>query len=348
MDLPESPFYLFGMCGRRKLLYRSGRLLDAFSGEQLASWDVISESIQPAQYRVWLRTRGHGEAAIVEDEEGVWLEEGGGRSCLTAGRVNLPAFAGHPHEPVLRAAHQEVLINIVAGRPVPNLLAYPRPWYRDAAMMAMCLERTGNLHLIADWVRSLRECFDRNNAGVCEADNLGQVLYLISLVSGRHHPLVTKVLKTVPRFRRGRHVVGLTDSAEHAVYQTKWLKFGLRALGLDDPYEIPAEFDSYSALFWMDYRQAHVPGEPFGQQSKDNYPYLGWAEAHFHGRPPPAPVDPRRYPLTWEAHASQARYERMGIISDEHVRRRIAAPHAWHAAEIFLYYCGCHARAVFA
>jgi hypothetical protein len=343
MKLPECPFYLFGMGNRRKLLYRSGRLLDALTGEVLRSWEAISESIQPASYRVWLRTRDHAEVAIFEDAAGVWLDDGGRRSCLTAGRVNLPQFQDHPYAPVLRAAHQEVLVNVLAGRPLPNLLVYRRPWYRDAAMMAMCLEKTGNLHLLARWVDSLREPFDRNNAGACEADNLGQALYLISLVSGRHHPLAGTILKTVPRFRRGRHVVGLTDSAERPAYQTKWLKFGLRALGLDDPYQVPEVFDAYSCLFWMDFTDAHVPGEPLGNGSKADYPYLAWAEAHFLRRPPPAPAEANRYPLSWEARASQARYEGMGIVSPEYVQRRIAAPHAWAAAEIFLYFWDLHA-----
>ena len=337
MKLPECPFYLFGMGNRRKLLYRSGRLVDVFTGELLRSWEVISESIQPAGYRVWLRTRDHSEVVICEDADGVWLDEGGRRARLTAGGVNLPQFEDHPCAPLLRAAHQEVLINIVNGLPLPNLLVYRRPWYRDAAMMLMCLEKTHNLHLVADWVLGLREPFDRNNAGACEPDNLGQALYMISLVAGNWHPLAPTILRTIPRFLRGRHIVGLTDSAEHPVYQTKWLKFGLRALHLEDACEIPAGFDSYSALFWMDYRDAHVPGEPFERRSKECYPYLEWAEAHFHGWDHPAPAAAGRYPLTWESQSSEADFAKMAVVSEEYVSRRTAAPHAWAAAEMFLY-----------
>lgn len=338
MKPPDRAFYLFGMGNRRKLLYRAGRVVDVFRAETLRSWHVAEERIVPTEYRVDLRIRAGREVRIFEDGQGVWLEQAGRRDRLTAGRVNLPRFEGHPHAPLLRAAHQEVLVNVVAGRPVPNLLAYRRPWYRDAAMMCMCLETTGNLHLAAEWIRSLREPFDRNNAGACEPDNLGQALYMISLAEGAHHPLVPAILHTIPRFARGRHIAGSTDSAEHAVYQTKWLKFGLRALGLEDPYEIPAVFDPYSALFWMGFRDAHVPGEPFRPQSKDSYPYLAWAEAHFHGWPAPAGMDAGRYPLTWEARASQADCARMGLLREEYVAGRIACPHAWHAAEVFLYY----------
>jgi hypothetical protein len=48
----------------------------------------------------------------------------------------------------------------------------------------------------------------------------------------------------------------------------------------------------------------------------------------------------RDYPLTWEQHASQARYEGMKIVAEEFVRQRLAAPHTWHAAEVFLYLTG--------
>jgi hypothetical protein len=41
--------------------------------------------------------------------------------------------------------------------------------------------------------------------------------------------------------------------------------------------------------------------------------------------------------LTWERHASQARYEGMARIHPEYVRSSLAAPHTWHAAEAFLY-----------
>jgi hypothetical protein len=201
----------------------------------------------------------------------------------------------------------------------------------------MCLEKTGDLHLVEDWIRTLREPFDRNNAGNCEPDNLGQALYLISLVSDESHPLVGKVLKAVPEFKRRDHIVGITDGAEHPVYQTKWLKYGLQHLGLDDPYEVPEVYDAYSALFWMDYREWHVDGPGFDERAKGLYPYLGWAEMHFHRRMPEVAFAQDRYPLTWEAHASAANYERMSVICGEYVEQKVCAPHAWHAAEMFLY-----------
>ena len=354
-------FALFGMGARRKLLYRDGQLLDALSGELLREWSVAAAEHEPGEYRVTLDLRGGGQVAIWEDEAATWLSEGGEAQRLSEGRVNLPRFGAHPQARLLRRLHHELLVNIVPAGPVPNLLVYAKPWYRDAALVAMCLQRTGNLHLLADWIAGLREPFDGNNGGNCEPDNLGQLLYMVSLVAPRSagkveggkgaggHPLVPEILAAAEGFRRGDHIVGLTDGAEHPAYQTKWLKFGLRALGLPDPWVIPEVYDSYSALFWMDYRDEHVAGERFASEGATLYPYLAWAGAHFHGWPPPSLVPPlggesgglEVFPLTWEAHASEADYSRMAIVGPEYAQQRISVPHTWHAAEMFLYALDC-------
>jgi hypothetical protein len=239
---------------------------------------------------------------------------------------------------VMRVLHQELLVNVTPTGPVPNFLVYPRPWYRDGAMMALAFRRTGNLDLIRDWILSLREPCDRNNAGENEADNLGQALFLVSLVSDTNHPLVAKIQAELPKFvvqqEQAKFIRGRSDFAEHPVYQTKWLKYGLRALGLPDEFTIPLIADGYSALFWMDYHEAYVPGRD--SDDRVNYPYLGWACDHFHHQQR-SPISDRDYPLTWEAKASQARYQGMALVSDEFVQQRLSAPHTWHAAEALLY-----------
>ena len=228
--------------------------------------------------------------------------------------------------------HQEILVNIVDGRPLPNYMVYSKPWYRDGAMVAMVLKETGNLDLIRDWVLRLREPFDRNNGGVEEADNPGQVLYLASLFTDRAHPIVKAALEALPRFQTEDYLSGPTDFSKHPVYQTKWAKFGLAALGLQDPYHIPPLADSYSSLFWWASKGEHVP---MPSKPSLDYPYLTWAEDHFHGTRA-GPVGNRDYPLTWEARASQARYEGMRSLSPDYTRLKLAAPHTWHAAEMFL------------
>ena len=339
-------FMLFGMApARRKLVYaQSGRLLDAMTLEVIRSWKPAQEHLDPSEYRVELNTDDGALIIIEEDEGGVWLEERGDRAALTKGsRVHLPRFAGHPYAPWLRALHMELLVNLMPFGPVPNLWVYPRPWYRDAAMVLMCLQRTGNLSLLEPWVMGLSKVWDRNNSSEPEADNLGQVLYMLSLFGTHSHPLVKKILDAAAASRRGDHIVGRSDHAEHPVYQTKWLKFGLRALGMDDPYRIPSVFDSYSAIFWMDYRGDHVDGARFSQRTLALYPYLNWAEAHFYDAAPPEPLGELHAPLTREGSASEAEHWRLnqlaagGIIPAEQAQNHLCTPHTWHAAEMFLY-----------
>lgn len=329
-------YQLFGMGLRRKLLYQAGRLRDALSGEVLHTWNVRNEEFRPATYRVDLET-SEGPVSIREDEEAVWLHRRGGDEALTRAPVKLPDFEPHPHAALLRVLHAELLINTMPWGPVPNLWVYPRPWYRDAAMMALAFEHTSNVAVIEDWIEGLTVPFDFNNRGE-EPDNLGQTLYLAGLTSGQRHPVVAKTLKEAEKFRRGDHLFGLTDYGEHPVYQTKWLKFGLRRLGLDDPWRIPLVPDSYSALFWMDYRDQHVPGPRFGAGPLPRYPYLNWAEAHFHDEPPPEPLPSAdAFPLTREVASSAGNYSRMRLVSDAWAAARWSSPHTWHGVEIFLY-----------
>jgi acetyl esterase/lipase len=339
-ELPEVPFFLFGMGPRTKLLYKDGALTDVASGETVERWNVEKEIILPPDYAVVIDTIDGGRIRVVEDEQGVWVEQSENRRAVagTDKPVRLPAFADCRYPQVLRVLHQELLVNVIDGNPVPNHFVYPKPWYRDGAMMALCFEATGNLEVIRDWVLGLREPYDRNNNGETEADNLGQALYLISLFSDRNHPLVAKVLEEFPRFEvdgpDGKYIKGRSDFAEHPAYQTKWAKYGLEALGLADPYVVPHVQDSYSALFWMDYKDTYVRGKD--ADNKGPYPYLGWACDHFHGTKT-SPISNRDYPLTWEQRASQADYEGMKIVSEEYTDERLAAPHTWHAAEVFLY-----------
>lgn len=336
--LPETPFFLFGAGPRRKLLYLNGALTDALTGELVEMWDIATHQIIPAKYTVRIFEKDEREWRIHEDAEGVWIcDDRGRRQTVATGHVNLPTFQGHPFAEFLRVLHFEILTALVDGRPLPNPLAYHRPQYRHAAMICMVLARTNNLPLVWDWIDSLRDPFDRNNGSLCEPDNLGQVLYMISLATGASHPLVETILARAEKMAHDGYLTGPTDFTEHPVYQTKWLKFGLRSLGLDDPFRIPEVADSYSSLFWMAYRDRHVDTGRLNGLIRQNQPQLGWAEAHFHGDPPPMDLCSRVYPLTWEAGATRADHEGLAVISHDYVRDQLCAPHGGHAAEMFLY-----------
>ncbi len=332
--LPAVEFFLFGMGSRDKFIYAKGQLRNAVTGRVVQEWEVAEEVISPASYTVAIKTKDGKVAFISEDEEAVWVESDGNKGALSKGAVKLPEFKGRKHRLVLRVLLQELLVNVVDGRPVPNFLVYEKPWYRDAAMMAMAFEKTDNLPVIKNWILGLREPYDQNNKGETEADNLGQGLYLVSLVSDKSHPLVPSIQKEFAQFEQKDRIDGRTDYAAHPVYQTKWAKFGLKSLGLDDPYTVPKQKDSYATLFWWAYREADGAGQQL--LADDLYPYLGWASSHYAGKKF-GKLSDRDYPLTWEARASVAKYDGMKRIGPEYVEARTCAPHTWHAAEAFLY-----------
>ena len=333
----EQPFYLFGMGNREKFIYRNG-VLTALSGRAEQRFEVAKEQILADRYEVRLTLKNGDTVRLYENEQGFYAEQDGQTRCLTEGALCLPTFAGHPQEMLLRILHHEILFSVKDGKPYPNILVYNTPWYRDSAMIAMVLKETGNLSLIKEWVLSLRECYDRNNKGNCEPDNIGQALYLISLVSDANHPLVATLVDEARRlWQEGEgQLSGLVDYAPHPVYAAKWLKFGLSALGLDSDWvTIPAVADDYSPLFWMAYRDEHVtiPRRAYDQ----NYPYLWWAEQHFYGETVADSYTEVSYPATNETNASEADYEGIRVLSENYADQRNASPHTWHGAEMFLY-----------
>ncbi|GAB3038899.1 hypothetical protein GCM10027185_47140 [Spirosoma pulveris] len=337
-ELPDLKFFLFGMGDRLKLIYRNGRLLNALTGNIEEQWSVKEEVIVPSAYLVHLVLADGQIVQIREDETGVWLLQPTKRPRLIPGtrsRLSLPRFADKRFGSVLRVLHQELLINIIDGRPVPNFLVYQKPWYRNAALMGMVLHETNNLPLIQDWIMAIRDPFDCNNRGIAEADNLGEVLFLVSLVSDKTHPVVQMALDSVSRFRKETHILGQTDSNEHPVYQTKWLKYGLKSLNLPDPYVIPEQYDSYSSLFWYAYTNEHVDGKKFDDASGINRPCLGWAEDHFYHEKRGI-LGNLDYPLSWEQKASDAHYPGMTVLDKDLVKQKLAFPHTRHAAEMFL------------
>lgn len=336
VQLPADRFFLFGMGGRQKYVYQKGKLFLLPQWQEVAAFPVQKEEFYPDRYRVELTLTDQSKVLLAEDEREFFMESADGHISFSGGSLVLPDFEPSPHAKALRVLLHEVLFNIVDGKPLPNLFVYSRPWYRDGAMMAMVLQKTGNLHVIRDWILSLTECFDRNNAGNREPDNLGQALYLISLVSDAGHPLVKKLVEQAREIYKDGILQGEIDHGYHPVYAAKWLKYGLAALQMDtDWIDIPEVEDNYSPLFWMDYQDALTPTPR--REYDENYPYLWWAEQHFYKMP----VDPQylqeAYPMTHETNASEAEYEGIRRLCAEYARKKNASPHTWHAAEMFLY-----------
>ncbi len=342
--LPPVEFYLFGMGNRTKYIFNKGSLINIQTGLPAGHWAYDSVKIIPNEYTVMLFRAAGKFIRITEDENGVWIYDRGKPQLLpgTASHVSLPVFNGNRYDQILKVLHQEILINIVDSQPLPNLFVYRKPWRRVAAMMAMCLAKTGNLDLIRTWFFGISDPYDHNNGHASghpenEADNLGESLYLISLFEDKNYPLVQKVMDEEKVFEiysdSIMYIRGRTDFQEVPVYQTKWLMFGLKCLGVKNNFSLPLIPDNYSSLFWWDFKDFNIEGDC---SINDNYPYIEWARDHFYGWEK-GMISNRDYPLTWEREANEADYGEMSVIDSSYVQLHLAVPHSGQAAEIFLY-----------
>ena len=332
-NLPIVNFFFFGMGDRLKMVYKDGVLCNAKIGKALRRWKVKTAIIVPSEYLVHLEL---GKVVdIQEDVQGVYIYENNMQIIMVESHLSLSSFSDKKYAPVLRVLHHEILMNVDEGLPLPNFLVYQKSTYRSAAMMTMVLKQTNNLNLISNWVKNLKEPYDRNVGGSPEIDNLGQALYIISVVSNRKHPLIEKILEEADGYKNSDYIEGKTDNSYHPVYQTKWIKFGLKALGISDSYKIPLIYDNYSPVFWLDFKIQNVGGRQFDEVISLNSPYLTWAEDHTFNQKR-AIVSLVDYPLSWESENKSANYSGMSVTDQMYSQSKIYTTHGWHASEMFL------------
>lgn len=329
----EKQFYLFGMGHREKTVYMDGKLTTVMGNSVLYSWDVVKEEFYFDEYRVKLTLKDGGVVEIYENSEGVYVND----KCIASSKLNLPDFKEYKYAKQLRILHHEILISFYGVLPVPNIYVYHKPWYRDGAMMALVLDKTNNIELLRPWVMSVTELYDKNNWGMSEPDNLGQLAYILSFFADKNYPLVDKIIEEAKRISVDGCLTGITDGNDHSVYSTLWLKFGLSKLGADTSFiKIPKKFDSYARMFWMD-RSEVERDTYFANEYDEKYPYLTWAVDHFESNPVNESRIEIKYPMSWEIDASQAKYSEIAPLSEEYAKNKCGAPHSWHAAEMFMY-----------
>ena len=163
-NMPDIKFFLFGMGNRPKMIYKNGVLKYVQEGKIIEKWDVSECLISPSEYTVNLRLKNGTMVSVYENENGVWINEAGKKAMIkgTSEHVILPEFNNYRYGRILKVLHHEILINILDSKPLPNFIVYNNPWRRDGALMAMCLNITGNINLIKRWVLSLDDPFDRH------------------------------------------------------------------------------------------------------------------------------------------------------------------------------------------
>ncbi len=344
MIKPEKQFFLFGMGNREKLIYKEGGELIKFStNEVILKLDVITDQFLFDRYMVVIWTKNGKIYKLHENSYGVYLDditdaELNSSQCLTGGEyINLPDFEDYKYPKQLRILHHEILTSFLGDNPVPNIYVYKKPWYRDGAMMAMCLEKTKNLHLMRNWALGVTDLYDKNNKGNKEPDNLGQLAFILSYFVDKNYPLINEIEKEANRIMENGLLTGLTDYSHHEIYSTLWLKLAYERLGIStENIKIPKEFDSYARMFWMDKKDVETE-TPYENEYDEKYPYLSWARYHFNNDPINEDLLKIKYPMSWEIQASEAIYPYIAPLSQIYADNKCAAPHSWHAAEMFLY-----------
>ena len=337
VDEPLGVFF-FGMADRRKMVYKAGKLMDARTQEVLLELDYRDELIVPNEYTVVLRDDDNNLYKIVEDEAGVFLYTNGEKKLLSSGnkKINLPEFDGYAYSEVLKVLHQEILFNIDGDVPKPNIFWYNTAWYRDTMLATMVFEQTDNTSLLENWVMSIDKIYDNSrDANINEADNLGELLYIIGAVGVDRSDLIDDILLEIDRLKDSdKSIGGMVDGSIQKYYPTVLALYGAEKNNIELDLVPPSVDDGYAKLTWW-YKS---PISTNIVQNSEYYPYINWGFYHYSGYGKLYALD-EIYPLTYEV-GNTERTEKVDnecFISEYYCSRKLFLSHIWSASEIFLF-----------
>lgn len=338
-DSNWSDYFYFGLGNRRKLYYSEDRILDLDSKEVIYSFKEKEHLLIPNEYAVIIETVDHDYIKIYEDKEGVHFKKNDKDEIIegTNVEINLYTFENQKYQNMKKVLYNEILFNIKNSTIYPNIIVYENPWYRDAALVSMVLKETNNTDLIKDWVDNITEIYDKQNGGVEEADNLGELLVILSTQENKNNDLINKIESEAERIANenpnGYYIYGKTDFGDQYYYQNLWYKLGIESVGRIFHFDISSlGQDEYTKMAWW----SDVPKTNTGYEVSMEYPYLSIANRHALGQGTIA-LNRNLYPLSWEREASQAKYENYASFDNRFVGLRLSPLHSWHASEMLLF-----------
>lgn len=337
-DLSNYEFFLFGLGNRKKILFKENSLVDIETKKILYKFDVSNVIVIPNEYMVLLLTKNNEYIKIYENKNGVYIQKNNKSKLIkgTSVKLKLYNFKNQNYKNMKKVLYHEILFNIKNNKIYPNIMVYDSPWYRDAAITSMVLKQTNNESLIKKW--NITTIYDKQNKGDNEADNLGEVLYILSVQGNTDSKLIQKIEeeaeKNANENKNGYYIEGNTDFSHHARYQNMWYSFGMDALGKRKKYNYTKTKDSYSATAW--WSSDVLSGDLVNASSTKDYPYLSWAQYHTNHSGITF-VNANLYPLSWEKNASEANYNAVSIINEYYVENKISPTHTWTASELLLF-----------
>ncbi len=336
-----SPFdyYFFGFGNRRKLMYSKGSLLDIDTKKVLYSFEPSEYMIIPNAYTIVARTNDDKYIKIYEDNKGVHYNINGKDEIIdgTEKEIELYSFDNQKYQNIKKELYSEILFNIKDSKIYPNIIAYDKPWYRDAAVAAMVLKQTNNTDLIKDWVKNIDTIYDEQN-GQKEVDNLGELLYILSTQKDRNEDLIDEIEEEANRIAKenenGYYLIGKTDFGDMYIYQNLWYKLGIEAVGREFNFDLSSiPEDPYAKMtWWSDYDLKYQ--KPI--DINEDYPYLTTAANH-KLKTGTLVLNNSLYPLSWEKHGSSANYNNYLNLLPFCTEEEISPLHSWSAAEMLLF-----------
>ena len=199
------------------------------------------------------------------------------------------------------------------------------------------IRQTNNTDLIKEWIDSINDIYDGNN-GENEPDNLGEVLYLLSLQEEKNNELIDRIEEEAKRLAdenpNGYYIYGKTDFSDQHLYQNLWYKLGIESVGRDFEFDIDSiPEDEYSkGAWWSSYQTKNY----YNDNSNPEYPYLSYAIRHKQ-KQGKITISKELYPLSWETNGKYADYE-LYTGFDRSMRDLSTSPlHTWSASELLLF-----------
>ena len=326
----ESDFYFFGMANDNKYAYKDGKLVDIYTDEIVAEYDVEKELIVPNEYTVLIKTKKNEINKIYENENGLYIDENGTTRIVfeRKEKINLPTFEEKAYSEILRVLHHEVLFNFYESQPTPCAFTYKQnSWYRDAMLMTMVMENTDNTEIVKRWVDGVTSVYDNMRVSH-ESDNLGELLYILYATKSDNNELKDKIIEEINAIKKDDGTIPSDiDALVQAYYPTAIAKFALDKYGIDLGLNVPEKDDGYAKLTW--YTDQRVLSDT--KLDGSWYPYLAWAEFHYENTGYLNMFN-KFYPLGYESAGNE--------FSDVYnmIRNgKVSAPHGWASSEMFLF-----------
>lgn len=330
----KSDFYLFGMAYEDKFVYKDGVLKNITKDKIIFKSSIKKDLIVPNEYTVLMIDNNNKLIKIFENNKGLYIKSNSSIKTVfeRENLIQLDEFNNFVYSELLKSLNQETLFNFIGSKPTPSIV-YGNSWYRDAMLMTMVLEKTNNINIIKEWVDSISsdKVYDHaRGKELSEADNLGEMLYIIYATKSTNEDLKNNIVEEIKRVKnKNNHIKSNIDAFDQEYYPTSIAKYALSLHNIDLGLKLPKKDDGYGKLTW--YTSEKIKSN-VNIGSGNLFPYLTWAQYQYDGSGNDLYLLSSFYPLSYEGE-----YNKKYKLYDHFINKRISTPHGWSSSELFLF-----------